>query len=151
MNIEKNEYIEHPPIDSKIDGDFYPEEVEEDERINKNDPFVIEKRKRAFAKKHGGEVYQTMTEVSPRKKNSPKKTVNKVPWEVEFNKWEEYTCRVTKIDDFGNAVIAIKDTKNKGIVYDASKRSLSVWDKKKVLFARENKKGKYVFELPKNP
>ncbi len=145
----KNEYIEQSPIDPEIDEDFYPEVVEDAELVNQNDPFVIEKRKRAFAKKHGREVYDVVTKDFESKDIAPRKKIHKVSWEVEFTKWDEYVGRVIDIDDFKNATIVING--EKGIVYNASKRGLLVWDKRNVLFARKNKKGKCVFELPKNP
>jgi hypothetical protein len=65
--------------------------------------------------------------------------------------WKEYRGTIESIDNYGNAIVTIKGTDIKGLLYNAK----DMWHKPgeviDLLFARKNKKGKLVFEFPQSP
>lgn len=146
-------YKEYLPYDTssndpRIADRYGEEEREDDERVNQNDPFRIEKERRKLAKELGTDIFQAMKTITTR---TPKKKAKEKAHESWYTIWEEYSAKIEKIDDFGNATISINGIKTQWLVYNARKIGLTPWMKREVLFVRMNKKGKMVFELPKNP
>ena len=140
-----------PAWDPRIAERYGESERENNERINRNDP-EKHKSRQQLAEEFGGSIISNLkAERNKVKKVTAKNIVHVIKMPSPFIKWEEYPCQIVRIDDFGNATIAFKDSKDQGIIYNARKIWLSWWMKRDVLSARVNKKGKYVFELPKNP
>jgi len=136
------------PADPRIADRYGEEGREDDERINRNDPSKKRKNKQAYVEEYGDMLVSNMRSTKTKEK---KITSSEKGDESLFMQWEEYDGRVVKIDDFGNATVSIKGTILQGLIYNARKIWLAVGMKRNILFARTNKKGKYVFELPKNP
>ncbi len=139
--------------DRKISGWYGESEREDSERINANDPLKKYTNKQKYVEEFWGRIASNFGtgENKIKEISSAKKIQQTLEMPFKLIKWEEYPCKVVKIDDFGNAMIELKNTEIQGMLYNARKLNLVVWAKREVLFARTNKKGKYIFELPKNP
>ncbi len=137
------------PWDPRIAERYGEEEREDNDRINKGD--LKKKNKQTLVEEFGGQIYHNFSWGKSRKKkvSSAEKMIQNT--ETSLQPGEAYECRIIRIDDFGNATISVKGTNIQGMIYKARKMWLAVWMKKDVLFARINRKGRFVFEMPKNP